>query len=320
MSWMSQMLFLSTLIAVGLSWKALTRGLKKDPYSMHFIIPLFLSVAIILIEYFDKFGFDPNNRNIKDWVDGAVYLNNMLTPILLLATIYLLYRTWLTSKQELAQTQDILRKKEDLELLRSRIQLLNKNLDVTPSAYLDFKASVQVLKNNSETNESGFLDDLHSVINRVRGILLKDSAKPLRLDAHNTFDELIVLSASVGNKAPTFRDIFSMQSKHHATAYLRLMKSGLGDRKEEDIKRILNNLVLLLYKETYFSVVKEYKERNEVSDPSKYQDMLVAEMAANVRQLIENSDYEDVLSKEYQFHFTSVEFEGLKALADSNPL
>ncbi|TMP39351.1 hypothetical protein [Pseudoalteromonas rubra] len=95
-----------------MSWKALTKGLKKDPYSMHFIIPLLLAVAIILIEYFDKFGFDPNNRNIKDWVDGAVYLNNMLTPILLLATIYLLYRTWLTSKQELAQTQDILRKKK----------------------------------------------------------------------------------------------------------------------------------------------------------------------------------------------------------------
>lgn len=43
-----------------------------------------------------------------DWVNVAVYFNNALSPILLLATVILLFFTWRTSKLELADTRRIL--------------------------------------------------------------------------------------------------------------------------------------------------------------------------------------------------------------------
>ncbi|MCG7535467.1 hypothetical protein [Pseudoalteromonas sp. OOF1S-7] len=319
MSWMSQMLVFGTLIAVGLSWKVLTRGLKKDPYSMHFIIPLILAVGIILIEYFDKFGFDPNNRNIKDWVDGAVYLNNMLTPILLLATIYLLYRTWLTSKQELADARDIMRKKEELELLRSRVQLLNKFLDTTPSDYLDFKADVMVLNINSETNGVGFLNDLQPLLNRTKRLLLNEESLFIFNDAR-VFTALKAINTSIGNNAPTYRDIFSTQIKHGSAVYMSRMRSGLEERTDEEIKLILSNLVRLLYKETYFAECRDNKDYDVNIEPIKHQDMLVTEMALSIIQLVKNSNYECELFNEYRFHFSSMEFAGLQELTNSNSL
>ncbi|WP_145925140.1 hypothetical protein [Pseudoalteromonas luteoviolacea] len=84
----------------------------NNRHAIIFYSALILSILVIFFEYLNKFQVNLKNINFKVWVDVAVYFNNILSPILMAATIYLVYRTWVTSKEELRATR------EELELTR----------------------------------------------------------------------------------------------------------------------------------------------------------------------------------------------------------
>ncbi|WP_046005178.1 hypothetical protein [Pseudoalteromonas rubra] len=80
----------------------------------YIIIGLFVLAAIITVGvYVSTFGFDLKNRDFELWESVAVYLNNILSPILLSATAFLVYKTWTTSKTELFETKALIKKQVD---------------------------------------------------------------------------------------------------------------------------------------------------------------------------------------------------------------
>ncbi|ALU41944.1 hypothetical protein [Pseudoalteromonas rubra] len=278
---------------------------------------LFFGLAFTLLLMY-IFGFF--DKSLAHSIELAtIAINNFITPTLLALSVFLLYKTWSTSKEDLKETKDILRKKEELDLLRSRIQLLNKTLDATPSDYLDFKSDLMVLNINSETNGIDFWNDLRPLLDRTKRLLSNEESLFIFDDAR-IFTALKAINTSLGSNAPTYRDIFSTPIKREPAVYMRLMRSGLEERTDEEIKRILSNLVRLLYKETYFAECRDNKDYEVEIAPIKHQDMLVKEMAISIIQLVKNSKYEGELFNEYRFHFSSLEFAGLQELTNFNSL
>ncbi|MDP4488170.1 hypothetical protein QDG88_09470 [Pseudoalteromonas piscicida] len=92
------------------------KALAGDIKMTRFAIFIFLCGLIIGFIYFEKFDVDLNNTDFKTWVDVAVYFNNAFSPLLLFATVILLYMTWKTSDTELNQTREVLKSQTELLL------------------------------------------------------------------------------------------------------------------------------------------------------------------------------------------------------------
>ncbi|WP_125718043.1 hypothetical protein [Pseudoalteromonas rubra] len=108
--------------------------LSKEAQTVVAILLLGLSLTLLLmytLGFFDK--------SFADSIELAtIAINNFITPTLLALSVFLLFKTWSTSKEDLRETKDILRKKEELELLRSRIALLSKKLDSLPARQFSY--------------------------------------------------------------------------------------------------------------------------------------------------------------------------------------
>ncbi|KAF7769536.1 hypothetical protein PUND_a0673 [Pseudoalteromonas undina] len=112
---------------------------------------LVVSCIIIIGLYIATFGIDLiNNKNIYNWVNTATYLNNMLQPILLITSIFLLYKTWQTSKKELSETRTLMKTQTDVLLFEKVKETLpmfieslqNNNVKDIPSKNKDVNQSI----------------------------------------------------------------------------------------------------------------------------------------------------------------------------------
>ncbi|AZZ98249.1 hypothetical protein [Pseudoalteromonas sp. R3] len=78
---------------------------------------LVMSASWIFFVFFDRYDYSPNTTGLKDWVDVAVYFNNILSPLFLLLTIILLLMTWSTNRKELKAMTEF----QDRQLLHSQV-------------------------------------------------------------------------------------------------------------------------------------------------------------------------------------------------------
>lgn len=95
--------------------------LKKIPLGLMTVLSAVIACLVIGIEFFRHFSFN-NNAPIENWVTTATYFNNAFSPVLLLASIFLLYRTWSDSKEalevqkrELEATKEVLKEQSDTQ-------------------------------------------------------------------------------------------------------------------------------------------------------------------------------------------------------------
>ncbi|OHU85531.1 MULTISPECIES: hypothetical protein [Pseudoalteromonas] len=90
---------------------------------------LIFSLAILLI-YEISFGIDSSNtHDFELWESVAVYFNNMLQPILLAASIFLLYKTWRTSETELKETREVLKSQTKAQYTQHNFEIFSHRLE-----------------------------------------------------------------------------------------------------------------------------------------------------------------------------------------------
>ena len=99
---------------------------------MIFLILIVSLYVTIIFYYFKNFGFDLTNSNFTVWVETAGLFNNLLQPFLLLASVILLFLTWKTTRKELKETREIMKRQsyhEELVLFEKKIDTINELLD-----------------------------------------------------------------------------------------------------------------------------------------------------------------------------------------------
>ena len=96
--------------------------IKNIQYTFCGFLLFFFSYSFNLRE---NFGIDlSNTHDFESWESVAVYFNNMLQPILLGASVFLLYKTWRTSQEELKVTNEHLRVQTNALLFEKNVELL----------------------------------------------------------------------------------------------------------------------------------------------------------------------------------------------------
>jgi len=112
----------------------------RIPLGLLTVISAAIACSLIGIEFFRRFSFN-NNAPIENWITTATYLNNAISPILLFASVLLLYRTWSDSKkalevqkQELEATKVVLKEQTDTQ-----------NFSVFKEALFEITDSIDIL-------------------------------------------------------------------------------------------------------------------------------------------------------------------------------
>ncbi|WP_105169111.1 hypothetical protein [Pseudoalteromonas sp. T1lg23B] len=106
------LLFVAIAIAIAIAaavlfkWDRESKDKKEFDYGIMLVLLLLCSFGSITCFYFYRFDFSLKEP-LESWVEAATYFNNAFNPILLIATIVLLYRTWKTSKSELENTRSL---------------------------------------------------------------------------------------------------------------------------------------------------------------------------------------------------------------------
>lgn len=100
--------------------KYLIKSLGNNLVSLVVLVVL-LGCLTLAIAFLKRFNFE-NSWPMDKWVDSFVYFNNATSPLLLLASVVLLYQTWLGSrealkvqKRELEETKNVLKEQTDTQ-------------------------------------------------------------------------------------------------------------------------------------------------------------------------------------------------------------
>lgn len=117
------------------------KQLNRNP-AIYSIVIAILGCVFFMYEFFNSFNFNLNTP-IESWVATATYFNNVFSPILLFATILLLYRTWKDSKEALEV--------QKLELIETRVVL--KEQSDTQSFSVLKEAFAQVIDRVSDSTK-----------------------------------------------------------------------------------------------------------------------------------------------------------------------
>ncbi|MCF7512954.1 hypothetical protein L3V43_04965 [Pseudoalteromonas sp. L23] len=156
-------IFLVLLISIATMLRIKLPNLKSDISNGIFLGLLLAFTSSILLVYVNKFGFNLDNTDdFGLWESVAVYLNNMLQPILLGASIFLLYKTWQTSETELKETRKVLKSQTELLLfdkITDNLHYLTDNVKNTVTE--DFKVTNEVFDGEVEKlkNSQAFYGD-----------------------------------------------------------------------------------------------------------------------------------------------------------------
>ncbi len=128
------------------SLKSEVKILKKNPdkpSSFYQIKPkqiifLLFFITISFFIFILLFGDEKSVYEKQIWIDSATFINNFFTPIILTITLFVIYKTWQTSKSELEDTRKELIKTREIQnvsftidLLRQRLSDFNSHLNET---------------------------------------------------------------------------------------------------------------------------------------------------------------------------------------------
>ncbi|WP_419147519.1 hypothetical protein [Pseudoalteromonas 'SMAR'] len=163
---MYSLIFIAILIQIN-------RKAKEDKFLNYLGLFLSFTAVIVFTFYFNRFGIDPRNENLSDWVSVATYFNNAFSPFLLLATIALLYKTWDLSKKELRDTRTLLKEQirtarypTEIESVRYKITLINERLRLDCTHELKCEGGDRLLRyilENRQSEVTRYLNYLTSV-------------------------------------------------------------------------------------------------------------------------------------------------------------
>ncbi|MEJ6473817.1 hypothetical protein [Pseudoalteromonas piscicida] len=158
---MYSLIFIAILIQIN-------RKAKEDKFLNYLGLFLSFTAVIVFTLYFNRFGIDPRNENLSDWVSVATYFNNAFSPFLLLATIALLYKTWDLSKKELRDTRTLLKEQirtarypTEIESVRYKITLINERLRMDCTHELKCEGGDRLTRYilaNPQSEATGYLD------------------------------------------------------------------------------------------------------------------------------------------------------------------
>jgi len=87
------------------------------------LVPCILFIVFLLFFYND---FPQYLGTEKSWINTAQVLNGFLTPILTIASIILLFLTWLTTKAELEDTKNTLNNQMILQMKRDELDVISR--------------------------------------------------------------------------------------------------------------------------------------------------------------------------------------------------
>ncbi|MEK0158264.1 hypothetical protein WLQ65_03780 [Pseudoalteromonas piscicida] len=151
-------LTLFIIFAIGASiWAKRKYPNAKSSISNIVFLGLLLSFSsLTLFVYEIQFGIDLNNtRDFELWESVAVYLNNMLQPTLLSASVFLLYKTWQTSKQELEIANSSQEQSRLQNLVNLRVAAIVEELQRPVSMDVKTQAYINVLSAIKNARKSG---------------------------------------------------------------------------------------------------------------------------------------------------------------------
>lgn len=189
------------------------------PFAVFFLF-CFLSFCVFIL----NFDFNFSIKEFKPWLDTASYFNNLLTPAILVLTVWYVFRTLKVSKTELHETRTLLdiqiqelKQNSQLELYRHRITSFKKicgsqvDIEMLRQVLLKLtsnKPSKTLLENeynlymdiiiNTETDEGKeviylisqeSLEKLHQSLNLTLNELLKN-----RVSGHAFLNSLPIIS------------------------------------------------------------------------------------------------------------------------------
>lgn len=187
---------------------------------------LVVSCIIIIGLYITTFGIDLiNNKNISNWVNTATYLNNMLQPILLITSIFLLYKTWQTSKKELSETRTLMKTQTD-------VLLFEKVKDTLPMF-------IESLQNNNVKDIPSKNKDVNQSIFRSK---LSDFSYLIK-DPKLINQDDIKAKYGVG----VFENLSAYGSKNYCKEFQAFQFVILSNDERDLIKTIYNKLIAFIY-------------------------------------------------------------------------
>ncbi|MEC4091842.1 hypothetical protein [Pseudoalteromonas rubra] len=269
--------------------------------------PAFTLMLMYILGFFDK--------SLVDSIELAtIAINNFITPTLLALSVFLLFKTWSTSKKELDQTQTILRKKEELDLVRYRIGLLNQKLDSLPSRQFSYwvLSTLRELNNQHQVTYA-----IHSLLDALVNVEPKLVYQVNAIKStENTYLSLCKIHELLKFPAPTIREIISSTLPHSLDAFLLLIVKEINEKTNEELKTIFNVFFKKLHHDACYSLVSFWNKHDLArGNTLMMQDIVVFEMSKNIDQLIADSKYTALLKDEYRFHFSSLEVEGLENIS-----
>lgn len=222
------------------SIKAEARSLKKllkneQKKSETKTLLYLLSIAtIVMVLFFYNTNEKLKLEDIDSWVNSAIFLNNFITPPILIFTLIVIYRTWMTSKTEFNKTQvqmakqiNIQQRVHKLDLLKNYVSSFNSTcqelIDKTciHGAIVEF--CIYLEKNNPVSFNifSNYcMDNFGIVINEDKDIGRFHSIRDLseRLDFRINdilfFDSHVVVKSIMEDKISRYDQLGILNLKH----------------------------------------------------------------------------------------------------------
>ncbi|CAM4207433.1 hypothetical protein [Pseudoalteromonas byunsanensis] len=277
--------FVITIIAT-IMFFMLSEKAKSDKFLFYLLLPLILIPSFLVAWYLMSFGFDPNNRNFTTWNNVAAFFNSSLSPLLLLASIALLYKTWDTSKQELAETKQefrlqnkIARYPLEIDVLRNRLKVLTENLYS--------QCSTELLKKSLETTDFILMNETPET--RDETIRLVKSGPEYELSCGN---DLINYCSTVRKKFPLSKGALFVQQQSEIGSCMPLLN------KNQDFSE-------------YLLSVSSFCLRNLVTDMNRalYDEIHVLDQYKQIVQSIVDErdiDLQKMLKKEVNYFLKPV--------------
>jgi len=232
------------------------------------IIVIFSLTLVIVGIFFDRFNFNLNTP-LKNWVDTAVYINNILSPILLSATVLLLYWTWKDTKRGLdLQRSDILYTSVigTLERSSNELKIELENCQIKELDEVDFKANTKLCiedlgrdflneRLRRHSNKESTIDSKQRVI--YVDVIWKST---IQINAFGTvLNQLYSVLSNPEHKNAFKVNLYSLFSVYFLIGFLIIqirfkhIKEKLDDAElieEEDIINLVKEATLIAYEGT----------------------------------------------------------------------
>ncbi|NOU50271.1 hypothetical protein HG263_06910 [Pseudoalteromonas sp. JBTF-M23] len=141
---------------------------KHDRVLFYLALSMLLPSMLLSAWYLRSFGINSSNLNFDTWVNVATFFNNAFSPILLVATIVLLYATWRSSERELSMMRALTLSNEILNRLENICEKVKQRLESEQLEPLDgFHIVKNRLKNKFKTHANKLKNTPNEEVQRI---------------------------------------------------------------------------------------------------------------------------------------------------------